>query len=65
MGSGSTGIAAVHLGRRFAGNDIADESLALARRRLRSESGEIFEQVGDDCPAIEHAPDTLLVLSSS
>lgn len=34
MGSASVGVAALNLGRRFAGNDIADESLALARTRL-------------------------------
>jgi site-specific DNA-methyltransferase (adenine-specific) len=34
MGSASAGVAALMLGRRFAGNDIADEALALARARL-------------------------------
>jgi len=34
MGSGSTGVAALKLGRRFAGNDTANEALALARERL-------------------------------
>jgi site-specific DNA-methyltransferase (adenine-specific) len=34
MGSGSVGVAALNLGRRFAGNDVADEALALARSRL-------------------------------
>jgi site-specific DNA-methyltransferase (adenine-specific) len=34
MGSASVGVAALNVGRRFAGNDIADESLALARSRL-------------------------------
>jgi site-specific DNA-methyltransferase (adenine-specific) len=34
MGSASTGVAALNLGRRFQGNDLADESLALARQRL-------------------------------
>jgi site-specific DNA-methyltransferase (adenine-specific) len=38
MGSGSTGVAALKLGRKFAGNDTADESLALARARLLVES---------------------------
>jgi site-specific DNA-methyltransferase (adenine-specific) len=36
MGSGSTGLAAVNQGCRFAGNDIADVSLDLTRRRLDS-----------------------------
>jgi site-specific DNA-methyltransferase (adenine-specific) len=34
MGSGSAGLAAVNQGCRFAGNDIADASLDLARGRL-------------------------------
>jgi site-specific DNA-methyltransferase (adenine-specific) len=34
MGSGSTGVAAVNLGRRFAGCDLAPEALALCRSRL-------------------------------
>lgn len=34
MGSGSTGLAAVNQGCRFTGNDIADASLDLTRRRL-------------------------------
>ena len=40
MGSASTGVAALTLGRRFAGNDIARESLDLARRRLGEAGGE-------------------------
>lgn len=36
MGSGSTGVAALTLGRRFIGNDIADNALRLARERLAS-----------------------------
>lgn len=39
MGSASTGVAALTLGRRFAGNDIAKESLELARRRLGEAGG--------------------------
>ncbi len=34
MGSGSTGVAALSLSRSFAGNDIAEESLSVARQRL-------------------------------
>jgi site-specific DNA-methyltransferase (adenine-specific) len=34
MGSGSVGVAALNLGRRFHGNDIAAEALAVARGRL-------------------------------
>jgi site-specific DNA-methyltransferase (adenine-specific) len=34
MGSGSVGVAALKLGRRFAGNDVSPESLKLTRERL-------------------------------
>lgn len=34
MGSGSTGVAALRLGRRFLGNDIAESAQSLARGRL-------------------------------
>lgn len=34
MGSGSTGAAALALGRRFAGTDVSPAALALSRRRL-------------------------------
>ena len=34
MGSGSSGVAALTLGRRYAGNDVSDDSLKLARERL-------------------------------
>ena len=39
MGSGSVGVAALELGRRFAGNDVAEEALSLARDRLRAKGG--------------------------
>lgn len=39
MGSGSTGVAALKLGRLFLGNDVADDSLLLTRRRLVDEGG--------------------------
>jgi site-specific DNA-methyltransferase (adenine-specific) len=38
MGSASVGVAALNKGRRFAGNDIAPGSLALARQRLLGET---------------------------
>jgi site-specific DNA-methyltransferase (adenine-specific) len=38
MGSASVGVAALNLGRRFWGNDVADEALALARARLGGEA---------------------------
>jgi len=34
MGSGSSGVAALTLGRRYAGNDVSSDSLKLARERL-------------------------------
>ncbi|MFZ5892056.1 MAG: DNA-methyltransferase [Myxococcota bacterium] len=40
MGSASTGVAALRLARRFAGNDLATESLSLARNRLVEAGGE-------------------------
>jgi hypothetical protein len=36
MGSGTTGVAAVRLGRRFVGCDVDPESVAAATSRLRS-----------------------------
>lgn len=39
MGSGSTGVAAIGRGRRFAGNDIASDSLMLSRGRLLEAGG--------------------------
>jgi site-specific DNA-methyltransferase (adenine-specific) len=40
MGSGSAGVAALKLGRRFAGNDVAEESLSPPRYRQRAASAE-------------------------
>lgn len=34
MGSGSTGVASLKLGRRFGGNDLAQDSVGLTRSRL-------------------------------
>jgi site-specific DNA-methyltransferase (adenine-specific) len=39
MGSGSVGVAALKLGRRFAGNDVSPESLKLTRERLLAAGG--------------------------
>lgn len=39
MGSGSVGVAALKLGRRFVGNDVAPESLKLTRERLLAGGG--------------------------
>ena len=38
MGSGSVGVAALGLGRRFAGNDIAEGAVAHARARMEAAS---------------------------
>jgi site-specific DNA-methyltransferase (adenine-specific) len=51
MGSGSAGVAALKLGRRFLGNDVADESLALTRRRLLEQSG-VEGQLFEPCQAM-------------
>ena len=48
MGSGSVGVAAARLGRRFLGNDLNPEAVAIAARRLR-EFGE--GRVPPDLPA--------------
>lgn len=40
MGAGSVGVAALRLSRRFAGNDLCAEAVAIARRRLQSGEGE-------------------------
>ena len=39
MGSASSGVAALTLGRRFAGNDVSADSLKLARERLLAAGG--------------------------
>jgi len=36
MGSGSVGVAALNLGRRFVGNDLADAAIETARKRLEA-----------------------------
>ncbi|MCK5613760.1 site-specific DNA-methyltransferase, partial [Candidatus Pacearchaeota archaeon] len=36
MGSGSTGVAALRQNRRFSGNDICAEAVAIAKKRLAS-----------------------------
>jgi len=39
MGSGSSGVAALELKRRYAGNDVSDDALKLARERLLAKGG--------------------------
>jgi len=55
MGSGSAGVAALRLGRRFVGNDINPEAVQLARQRL-SELGTGQTQGGT---IVEGQPDLL------
>jgi DNA modification methylase len=38
-GSGSVGVAAMRAGRDFLGNDLCDEAVDIARKRLRDEGG--------------------------
>lgn len=40
MGSGSSGVAALTLGRRYAGNDVSADALKVARERLLAMGGE-------------------------
>ena len=40
MGSGSTGVAAVGVGRHLAGNDLCAEAVAVSRRRLLAAGGQ-------------------------
>lgn len=44
MGSASTGVAALRLGRRFAGNDLSNSALDVATERLRGFSTMHVEQ---------------------
>ncbi len=39
MGSGSVGVAALELGRRFLGNDLCEEAIEVSRRRLVAAGG--------------------------
>jgi site-specific DNA-methyltransferase (adenine-specific) len=52
MGSGSVGVAALRLGRRFLGNDLNAEAVAVATERLRA----IAATSPAAAPAREHAP---------
>jgi site-specific DNA-methyltransferase (adenine-specific) len=47
MGSGSVGVAALNAGRRFQGNDIAAEALAVARERLLPGDGSALASSSD------------------
>ena len=55
MGSGSTGVAAIRAGRRFAGNDLSAYSLNLARSRLIEEGAQEVVEFQDDSPQLRLA----------
>lgn len=44
MGSGSTGCAAVKLGRNFIGNDLSDEAFSIAAKRLKDQVASNLEK---------------------
>src|SRR5688572_30571789 len=58
MGSGSTGVAAARLGRRFLGNDLNPEAVRIATARLR-EFGDCAMPPGIPEPAPEPQPSLL------
>jgi site-specific DNA-methyltransferase (adenine-specific) len=58
MGSGSVGVAAARLGRRFAGNDLNPESVRLVARRL----GEFGCRLDVGEPAGTHQADLLEII---
>jgi site-specific DNA-methyltransferase (adenine-specific) len=55
MGSGSVGVAALRLGRRFAGNDLNPEAVAIADKRLRELAGTPAAGAPEPEPAPEPA----------
>jgi site-specific DNA-methyltransferase (adenine-specific) len=61
MGSGSVGVAALRLGRRFVGNDINPEAVQLANQRL-SELG--VGQMQGGATLVEGQPDLLEIADS-
>ena len=61
MGSGSVGVAALRLGRRFVGNDINPEAVQLAKQRL-AELGSGQMQGG--ATLVEGQPDLLEIADS-
>ena len=61
MGSGSVGVAAAQLGRRFVGNDLNPEAVRLARQRLEAFG---VGRVSPELPARSVQPDLLDALGS-
>lgn len=62
-GSGTTGVAALHHGRRFVGCDIRPTQVDLAHRRILGVTPSLFDQFNDDdrpdVPADTHHPDPI------
>ncbi len=54
MGSGSVGVAALRLGRRFAGTDVCAEALAVATARFAAEGSSVDENdtAGAERPSV-------------
>jgi hypothetical protein len=51
MGSGSVGVAALRLGRRFLGNDLNPEAVRIAAQRLRDfGEGRVPEGLPEEVP---------------
>jgi site-specific DNA-methyltransferase (adenine-specific) len=50
MGSGSVGVAALKLSRRFLGNDVSDAALARARSRFAEVGGQEGAVLAADPP---------------
>jgi len=48
MGSGSTGIASVKLGRNFYGNDVSENSIEISKKRLLAEGALEITHVSTD-----------------
>lgn len=49
MGSGSVGVAALKLSRRFLGNDVSDSALAHSRARFSQIGGQEGQVISADC----------------
>jgi site-specific DNA-methyltransferase (adenine-specific) len=69
MGSGSSGVAAVRSGRQFAGNDIADDAVALTRQRLMDagalEQGALPVQTRTEIARVEVSQLRLITLDTA
>jgi site-specific DNA-methyltransferase (adenine-specific) len=61
MGSGTTGVAALRLGRKFIGIEIEERWFDIACRRIETEArqGKLFDVAGRPKPPREPIPDLL------